>query len=185
MMFTTTKTINGDLDISLPLETITAVLDVFNKIDCEIRVTNSALYVSNKFVDVVLALPDSRDAIDSSIVRDKAREALRFEGTVVELDKKEVTDFLANAKSVSDKSRPELQVRVEKGSVLLTVQTTIGTAKTKLAATTTADIDFRIDLEYFEEAIKKGKEVKFKYADSFIIVYCTDAYSLISLNQEV
>lgn len=185
MMFTTTKTINGDLDISLPLETITAVLDVFNKIDCEILVTNSALYVRNKFVDVVLALPDARDTIDSAIVREKAREALKLDGAVVELNKKEVTDFLANAKSVSDKSRPELQVQTEKGSVLLTVQTTIGTAKTRLVAKTNSAVEFRIDLEYFEEAIKKSKEVTFKYADSFIIVYCTDAYSLISLNQEV
>lgn len=185
MMFTTTKTINGDLDISLPLETITAVLDVFNKIECEISVTNAALYVRNKFVDVALALPDTRDSIDSSIVRDKAREAMKLDGAIVELDKKEVTDFLANAKSVSDKSRPELQVRTEKASVVLTVQTTIGTAETRLAAKAQEGVEFRIDLEYFEEAIKKSKEVKFKYAESFIIVYCTDAYSLISLNQEV
>lgn len=187
MMFTTTKTVNGDLDITLPLETITAVLDVFAKYDAEISVANSTLHVRNPIVDVMLALPDIKETIPAEIVREKAREALRADGAVVELDWKEVKDFLGNAKSVSDKSRPELQVHTEPDSVLLTVQTTIGTAKTRLAATTKASVDFRIDLEYFEEAVNKSKDtkaVKFKFVDSFIVVYCGDSYSLLSLNQE-
>jgi hypothetical protein len=184
MSFTTTKTVTGDMNVTLPLETITAVLDVFNKIECEIQVTSSALYVRNRFIDVVLALPDAREVIDADIVRDKARESMKMDGAQVELDKKEVTDFLLNARSVNDKSRSELRVSTEPDAVTLMVRTTIGTAKTRLVAKCGGEVDFRIDLEYFEEAVRKSKEVRFKFVGSFIVVYTTDAHVLISLNQE-
>jgi hypothetical protein len=187
MMFTTTKTIVGDLDITLPLETVTALLDTFGTGDCELVVTNAALYANNPVAEVMLALPDTKEVVPAEIVREKAKEALRADGAVVELDKKEVKDFLYNARAVSDKSRLELQVHIEPDSALLAVKTTVGTAKTKLEATTKASCDFRIDLEYFEEALNKSKDsdtVKFKYVESFIVIYCSDAYSLISLNQE-
>lgn len=186
MMFTNTKEITGDLDVTLPLETLSAVLDVFNKVDCQMVVTPASLRVRNPIVDVVLALPDTEEeGISSQLVMEKAREALKADGQSVDIDKKQVTQFLDNARSVATKERPELHVVTEPGSATLVVKTTNGTARNKMKAATKATMDFRIDFEYFEEAARKsGETVSFKYSDSFLTFKCANAHSLIALNQE-
>lgn len=186
MMFQSSKEITGNMDVTLPLETVQAVLDVFHKLECEMTVTPSALYVSNPLIDVVLALPDTDDdSIGTDLVIGKARESLKADGKSVEIDKKQVTAFLDNARSVQTKERSELSVVTEPGSVTLMVKTTNGTARNKLKAATKAKAEFKIDFEYFEEAAKKsGETVSFKYAESFLIFKCARAHSLIALNQE-
>lgn len=186
MMFTNSREITGALDVTLPLEVLTAVLDVFNKVECEMTVTKSALYVHNKIVDVMLALPDTEDdAVETSMVVQKARESLKVDGKAIDIDKKQVTAFLDNARSVQTKERSELHVVSEPGSVTLVVKTTNGTARNKMKAATTAKTDFKIDFEYFEEAARKSADtVSFKFADSFLVFRCANAHSLIALNQE-
>jgi hypothetical protein len=186
MMFETSKEIIGKLDVTLPIETLTAVLDVFNKVEAKLTVTSSALHVRNPMVDVVLALPATEEeSVSATEVREKAREALKADGQALDLEKKWVLDFLTNARSVYDKSRSELHVAVADSMVTMTVKTTLGTARNKTKAGTRAALDFKIDLEYFEEAVRKcGDRVPIKYVDSFIMVKTANAHSLIALNQE-
>lgn len=186
MMFTRTKEITGDMEFTLPIDTLTAVLDTFNKVQCKMLLTGSALHVKNKLVDVSLALPaPDDDLIGIDMLREKAQESLKVDAHSIEVKKSEVQGFLSNARSVSDKSRSEVQVKCEPGFVTFTVKTTLGTAKSKLEATTKLDAEFRIDGEYLEEAVRKsGDSVQIKYAESFLILKTTDAYSLIALNQE-
>lgn len=187
MMFTRTKEVTGDLEFTLPIDTLTAVLDTFNKVQCKMLLTGSALHVKNKLVDVSLALPatDDDSVIGISMLREKAQESLKVDAQSIDLKKKEVQDFLANARSVSDKSRSEVQVRCEPGFVTLTVKTTLGTAKSKIEAATKLDAEFKIDAEYLEEAVRKsGESVLIKYAESFLVLRTAEAYSLIALNQE-
>jgi len=187
MMFTRTKEVTGDLEFTLPIDTLTAVLDTFNKVQCKMLLTGSALHVKNKLVDVSLALPatDDDSVIGISMLREKAQESLKVDAQSIDLKKKEVQDFLANARAVSDKSRSEVQVNCEPGFVTLTVKTTLGTAKSKIEATTKLDAEFKIDAEYLEEAVRKsGESVLIKYAESFLVLRTAEAYSLIALNQE-
>jgi hypothetical protein len=187
MMFIRSKEVTGDLEFTLPIDTLTAVLDTFNKVQCKMLLTGSALHVKNKLVDVTLALPaqDADSVIGIDMLREKAVEALKVEAESIEVDKKEVQAFLSNSRSVSDKSRSEVQVKCEPGFMILTVKTTLGTAKAKIKADTKLDAEFRIDAEYFEEAVRKSPEkVAIRFAESFLIIKTADAYSLIALNQE-
>ena len=187
MMFTRTKEVTGNMEFTLPIDTLTAVLDTFNKVECKMLLTGSALHVKNQLVDVSLALPAVKEesVIGIDLLREKAQEAIKADGQSVQIKKKEVMDFLSNSRSVSDKSRSELQIKVEPDFVTFTVKTTIGTARAKIQADTQLDAEFRIDSEYFEEAVRKsGDQIILKYADSFISMRTTDAYSLIALNQE-
>lgn len=187
MMFMRSKEVTGNLEFTLPIDTLTAVLDTFNKVKCKMLLTGSALHVKNQLVDVSLALPASEDGtvIGIDLLREKALESLKVDADSIELKKKEVIDFLSNSRSVSDKSRSEVQVKCEPDFVTLTVKTTLGTAKAKLQATTKLEAEFKIDAEYFEEAVRKsGESVVIKYAESFLIMKTADAHSLIALNQE-
>jgi DNA polymerase III sliding clamp (beta) subunit (PCNA family) len=190
MSFTSTKEITGDLDVTLPLDTLSAVLDTFNKVACEMVVTPASLIVRNPILDVVLALPatDEDSAISTEMVREKAMSASSTDGLTVEVEKKAVTSFLDNARSVATKERSELSVKTEKGKIVLTVKTTNGTSRVALKAAVKTESAFAVDFEFFDEIVRKCPDsLSFKFVDdqhAFIMIRTTTARSLIALNQE-
>jgi len=190
MSFTSTKEITGNLDVTLPLDTLTAVLDTFNKVACTMKVTASSLIVKNPILDVVLALPatDEDSAISTEMVREKALSASSTDGLSVEVEKKAVTAFMDNARSVATKERSELMVKTEKGKITLTVKTTNGTSRVALKAAVKTEAEFKVDYEFFDEIVRKCPDaLSFKFVDdqhAFIMIRTTTARSLIALNQE-
>lgn len=190
MTFTSTKEITGDLDVTLPLDTLTAVLDTFNKVECEMKVTAATLIVKNPILDVVLALPatDEDSAISTEMVREKAVEASKVEGLSVDVDKKSLTMFLDNARAVATKERSELSVKTEAGKLSMSVKTTNGISRASMKAVVRKDSEFKLDFEFFDEIVRKcGDSVSFKFVDdqsAFIMVKAKDARALIALNQE-
>ena len=188
MAFVNDKEITGEIDVTLPLETLNAVLDTFNKLAFRMTVTPSALLVKNKIVDVTLSLPATEDdaQIGTDAVIGKAKSALKADGTQIELAKTEVLSFLDNARAVATKERSEIQVTTEAGKINFVVKTTNGTSKSTLKAAVKTKQSFRVDYEFFEEAVRKCPEsVVFKVVEgAFLTFQLKNAHVLVALNQE-
>lgn len=187
MAFINDKEIKGDLDVTLPIETFNAVLDTFNKIAFRMIVTPSSLLVKNKIVDVTLSLPATEDdaQIGTDAVMGKAREALKADGTQIEVAKADLVSFLDNARAVATKERSEIQVTTEPGKLTLVVKTTNGTSKSTIKASVKTKQQWNIDFEFFQEAVSKCPEsVIFKVvADAFVCFSTKNAHVLVALNQ--
>jgi hypothetical protein len=187
MAFVNDKEITGELDVTLPLETINAVLDTFNKIAFRMTVTPSSLLVKNKIVDVTLSLPATEDdsQIGTDAVIGKAKEALKADGKQIEVSKADITSFLDNARAVSTKERSEILVTTDAGKLTLVVKTTNGTSKSTIKAAVTSKQSFAVDYEFFAEAIAKCSDsVVFKVVENaFICFTLKNAHVLVALNQ--
>lgn len=191
MCFTTNKELTGDLDVTLPIEMLSAVLDAFKNVTCKIKVTDSLVYVKNRILDVALALPatDEDVVIDTAMVQEKAREVRKVDGKAIEADKKAVMSFMDNARAVATKERSELQFKTEPGKLTLSVKTTNGVSRTVLKSAVKAKLDFKCDFEFFDETLKKcPDQLLIKFVDdaqAFIMVKAANnTYSLIALNQD-
>lgn len=188
MAFINSKDVQGDLDVTLPIETFNAVLDVFNKVQCTMTVTNSALRVRNKLVDVLLSLPDvdNEEMIAVDTVIEKAKEALAAKGKSIEVAKSELVSFMDNARAVATKERSEIVAEIEPGKLKLSVVTTNGSSKIVLKANTKTKGSFKIDFEFFDEAVRKGAEtlVLKLVDDSFLMVEGRESYAVMALNQD-
>jgi hypothetical protein len=188
MSFVNSREITGDMELTLPIETITAVLDTFNRIACRLTVTNSALIVRNKLVNVSLALPETNEdsSVSSDMVLQKARSAMKEDGMSLELDKKGMIQFLDNCRAISTKERPELMVMTEPGKIRFLVKTDNGVVKTYMKSTVKKTSEFKVDFEFFDEAVRKcGDTAIFKVvSDSFLAFKTKSTNLLMSLNQE-
>ncbi len=185
MAFTSSKEVTGKMSLTLPLDLLTAVLDTFTAVECEMTVSKSAVKVRNQIIDVVLSLPDVEDEVLAvEDVMEKAKEARTAEVKTTEVAKKEVVAFLINAKSVATRERSEIDVTVEPGAVVFQVKTTNGTSRIKLKAATKDQQTFKIDYEYFDEAVRRSADlVTFKIVENFAVFKTPACYSLIALNQ--
>jgi hypothetical protein len=187
MAFINDKEIKGELDVTLPIETLNAVLDTFNKTAFKMTVTPAALLVKNKIVDVTLSLPATEDdaQIGTDAVIGKAREALKADGKQIEVAKTDVTAFLDNARAVATKERSEILVSTDAGKLNLVVKTTNGTSKSTIKAGVKTKQNFAVDYDFFSEAISKCSEsVVFKVVENaFLTFQLKNAHILVALNQ--
>lgn len=187
MAFVNDREITGSLDLTLPIETLNSVLDVFNKLNFSMNVTKSSLVVKNKLVNVILALPETEDEeLGASAVLGKAKESLKADGLQIELNRNDVLAFLDNARAVATKERAELKIVTDAGKVSMEVSTVNGTSKITIKGGVKKHSVFNVDFEYFDEAVRKcGDSVIFKVVmDAFISFKTKSAHILVALNQE-
>ncbi len=181
------RDITGAIDFTLPLDMLSSVLDVFNKHSFQMRVTQSAVYVRNPVVDVVLSLPHTEDSVlTTDVIIDKARQAAKADGSLIVLPKDKVLMFLDNARSVATKERSEVRITTKAGVVTFLIKTTNGTSTTKLKSTVKDSLEFGIDFEFFDEAVRKSDDtVQFKVVDDAFLSMKTKASTvLLSLNND-
>lgn len=187
MAFLNDKEVQGDLDLELPLETLQAVLDVVHVGSFKMHVSKSTLTISNTLLKVNLSLPDSEGEVSGEAVIEKAREAIKIDGSEIVMGKEGLVAFLENARGVLGKERSEISVAAEGGKVKLLIQTTNGKAKISLKGNTPKkEVGFRIDYEFFDEAVRKcGDEVVMKIVDdAFVTFKVKNAWVIVSLNQQ-
>jgi len=189
MAFIKSKDVKGDLSLTLPVETINAVLEVFNKTAFSLTVGNAAMRIRNKVVDAILSLPDtdSEEVISVKDVMAKSREAMTTDGLFIDVATSEVRQFLDNARAVIAKERSELQLTGEAGKLTLSVQTTNGQVKSTVKAKVPKAFKFNIDAEYFSEAVSKCQVdlLKLKLVDgAFLMIEAKESHFVIALNQE-
>lgn len=188
MAFTSSDTVTGDLDVTLPYDTIRAVLDAFEGDDCTVSFSTSALRVQNAVLDVVLALPDLRDAASIDQVLEVSELAKDAADSPVILDYKEVKDFMARCKAIREKAKLEIIFEATKEATTLKAVTTLGDAQMEFPASVKRKTQFAIDAETFEELLAKSdkKEVALCANDDagFVVMNNGPTHMIISMNTE-
>jgi hypothetical protein len=186
MAFTSSDTVKGDLDVTLPYDTIRSVLDAFEGDECTVSFSSSALRVKNAVLDVILALPDLRDAASIDQVMEIAEAAKESVGESVVMDYKEVKDFMARCKAIREKSKLEITFNATKEATRLRAETTLGDVEMELAGSVKKPAQFAIDAETFEELLAKSdkKEILLNSfdAEGFVVMNNGPTYMVISMN---
>jgi hypothetical protein len=188
MSFASSKDVTGDIEFTLPLETLQSVLEVFHVAPFTMELTKSEVKITNKVAEVQLALPyvDEGEHLSIEDVMQIAKHTSSTDGNVIELDKDVTLKFLDSTRAIASKERPEMNCELDKGSVTLRVRTANGSAKESFKAVSKKKGKFNIDLEYFDEAARKAKTLSFKLvADEFVMFNTSPNSSIVvSLNQE-
>jgi hypothetical protein len=164
------------------------VLDAFEGDECTVSFSSSALRVKNAIFDVILALPDLRDAATIDQVLEISEAAKESVGESVVLDYKEVKDFMARCKAIREKSKLEITFDASKESTRLRAETTLGDVEMELAGSVKKPAKFAIDAETFEELLAKSdkKEILLNAfdAEGFVVMSNGPTYMVISMNTE-
>lgn len=187
MAFLESKEIEGEMEVVLPLHTLQAVLETFNSAKFTMELSSSNLYVTNPLINVVLALQQAEEgAVTADDVRTKAKEASKMDGSEIELAKKDVIEFLDNARAVMTKERGEINIATEKGKVRLTTRTVNGSTKVTIPGKVKKTMSVNIDYEYFDEAVRKCEDAVIMkvVGQDFIMFVQKKASVLVALNQE-
>lgn len=183
------KEVTGDLDLTVPIDTIQAILEVFQGASFVIESTSSALVVRNKTVNARIAVPEiDKDSITLDDVMVVAKEATKVNGVEVSLPTDELRNFLDASKAVAVKERAELRASGEDKKLKMVVQTLSGSAKETIKSPgLKKKTAFNVDYTYFEEAVKKlsGETITFKSVKSEFLLFNSDnLYVMVSTNQQ-
>lgn len=187
MAYINSSEITGDMQLRLPLDTLSNVLDAFNNGPCKLQLSKANLYVSNKLVKVVLALPQEDEAdIKIEDIINLAKGSKEAKGAEFETEKVGIAALLDNARAVATKERSEIKLIPEAGKLRLEVTTTNGTVKGVVKASCKQQGKVLVDFEFFDEAIRKsGESVVIKVVKSeFISFKLKNGTVIVSLNQE-
>lgn len=187
--FLQSKEINGDLDLTLPIETVQGILDVFQGANFTIEMVSKRITVRNKIIRVTLAVPEVEEGsltIDDVIAVSK--EATKMKGIDITMPADVLRNFLAASKAVALKERAELTATGEGKKIKLQVQTLSGQVKESLPIEKLSKkTGFKVDYTFFEEATRKltGENVTFKaVASEFLLFNSDNLYVMVSTNQE-
>lgn len=187
MAFVNSNEITGSMEVRVPLDIFTSVLDAFDKSGFKMELSSANLYVSNKLVKVAMALPQEDEAdLKLEEVIEAAKSSKSTEGHDIKIDKDEILRFLDNARAVATKERSEIKVTTEDKKMKLEVSTANGSIKAQVKVDTKKKIKALVDFEFFDEAIRKsGPQVDIKLVESeFMFFRLAKGQVLVSLNQE-
>lgn len=182
MNWVNSKEVTGDFQCVLPLDTMSAIMDVFSKASFTMQQASSYIRVKNKLVDAYMSVPDMAEIIPVEQVREKVKEAAAAKGKVFTMSRDDVLAFMDNAKAIIGKERAELAVEADAG-IRMVVRTGLGTSKTALKGAGKGD--FKVDYEYFQELIAKAPaEVSVTVVDkAYLAVKLSNSSALVALNQ--
>ena len=191
MSWVNDKTVKGDFECVMPLDTAKAVVEVFHMGDFTINQSKSSIRVRNKTVNVLLSIPSTEDLPSLSQVRSKIKEAMAEKATTFKVGQKDVLTFIDNARAVIGKERAEIQVTSAKGvkgdKLELLVKTGQGQVKSLVAGGTGSSKErkFTVDLEYVQELIGRAAEdMNLNVVDgAFLSIALAGSSAMVALNQ--
>lgn len=183
MNWTTSKEVTGDFECLLPIDTMSALIDVFQKSAFRIERGDNHIRVRNKMVDAYMSVPDMRELPSVTDVMNRIREASKVTGKTFQISKTEVLSFMENARSIIGKERAELIVEGDGASVLLSMQTGQGQSKTKMKGKGKGK--FAVDFEFLQELLLKAKEeVELNVVDgAYLSVKLAASMAILALNE--
>ena len=187
MAFLYSKEATGDLELTLPLDTLNTILDVLSGQAFKMRVSSSRVELKSKQASILLSLPSMDDSISISDVMAKTKEVSSAKGTALVLPKAEVIAFLDNARAVLGKERAELNVSAKNGKTVFTVQTVRGTTAASIKSEVSKGVEFNIDYEYTQELVSKIKADTLELAvvgSDFVSSKSGSTCFLVALNQQ-
>jgi hypothetical protein len=183
MAWLNSKEVTGDFELVLPTDTMSSILEVFHRANFKITQSASCIEIRNKTTTITLSVPSLEDLPTLTQVAGKLKEIAKVQGDSFKLATSEVKTFLDNARAVIGKDRPELTVEAKGKGVQLSVKTVGGQAKDMLSGSGKGL--FKIDLEYFAEALQSaGEELEMTVVTNmFVSMKRPSASIIISLNQ--
>lgn len=191
LAFLKSKEIKGNLDITLPIDIVTGVLDVFNNTSFQIELGKANLHIRSKLMHVVLAAPqsDTEEVITMKDVAEQVKIANEEKGQEVEIEKQVVTEFMDNARAVCTKEIPELIMKYKDGKLVLSVATVNGSAKQVIPCKLKKPITVRLNYDYVDEAVRKsGSSVVAKLTEEFVVFKRTqgaiESTIIVAVNQD-
>ncbi len=187
MNYVRLKELRGDLEFTLPLPTVQALLDTVGSGSFSLRVLSSHVEVKSPLVRANLALPaEDPNAISFTTVLEKARVLAKMSSDTIKMNREKLTRFLANCRAVALKERSEIVVKIEDKRATLTVTTYSGTITTTFKVDA-ADTAFNVDYEFFCSLFEgvKSDELEFMVeSDAFLMARNADTVRVVSLNNE-
>ena len=186
MAFLNSKEAQGELELTLPLDTFSTILDVLNGQAFRMRVSSSRVELKSKLASIILSLPAMDDSISISDVMGKAKEVAAASGTALKFSKAEMLAFMTNAKAVIGKERAEVQAEAKDGKLKFTIQTVRGTSSAILKSEVGKAINFKVDYEYLLELAMKVREDQLELSvvgTAFMSAKSNSTHLLVALNQ--
>lgn len=176
----------GDMELTLPQDMLTSVLDVFYMGKFKIKLSRSSVYISNRLVQIVMSRPeDDEDALTVDEIIQGVK-ASRVKGVQLSADKKQVQQFLDNARAINGKERAEVKLEVDQGVLVMSVSTAAGKAESKFKVENNKKGRAVIDFDYLDEAVRKSDaRAIIKIVDADMATFDLKVGSVVvSLNQE-
>lgn len=183
MNWETSKEVTGDLEILMPLESMSAIVEVFHRSNFSIKQAKSHLEIRNKLVKVQMSIPTADDLPSLADVQSKIKEASKITASTFTMSKDSVLGFLDNAKAVIGKERAEVAVTGKDKGLELVVTTGQGTVRNALKGTGKGS--FKIDQEYLQEMVSKAPAelVLNVVENSFLSLKLEKSSAIVALNQ--
>lgn len=188
MSFTKDKTIKGNANFVVPVETLQAVLEAVGSSAFDLVVTEAFAEVYTETVQARMSLPSIEDnAVSLELVMEKAKATKSTEGSMLTVSKDKLVAFLDNSRAVALKERGEVRAVAAEGKLRVQVQTNAGKVMASIPSEGDSDVQFLIDFEYIDELVRKsGPEVKLKIVeDAFLMGETAKGVTvLLAFNQE-
>jgi hypothetical protein len=183
MSWASTRKVTGDFECVLPLETLTAIVELFHKQPFIIRQTATRVEILTKYAQVYLNAPTLDGIYTIEDVQGAIKDASKAESTAFHCQKKQLLSFLDNAKAVMGKDRVEIEVEGTDKGIKMTINTGQGKVSTVIKGKGKGE--FKIDHAYLVEALSKaGEEVSMAVVHKDFMTMKFDQCSvMIALNQ--
>jgi hypothetical protein len=183
MNWETSKEVTGDLEILMPVETMSSIIEVFHKSSFSIKQGKSHIEIKNKLIKVQMSIPTVDDLPSLAEVQGKIKEASKVSASTFSMSKDSVLSFLDNARAVIGKERTEVLVTSKEKGLELVVTTGQGTVRNSIKGSGKGS--FKIDQEYLQELVTKAPaELALNVVESaFISMKLEKSSAIVALNQ--
>jgi hypothetical protein len=156
MSWVTSTEVTGDFECVLPIDTVQAVVEVFQKSNFRILQGRSYITVRNKLTTVIMNTPATDELPSLKDIQGKIKEASQVKASTFSFAKSDLQAFIDNSRAVISKERAELSVEAGQKGINLGIKTVQGEVKTVIEGK--GKSAFRIDLEYLQELTSKAGE---------------------------
>ena len=185
LSFIKTAKVTGDLDFTMPCDTLYNVLSAFSGSPFKMELQSQQLVIKSKLMSIAMSQPASDTYLEMSVLVKLINQAKESEKQTITVDRAVLNRFLNASKAVATKERLELKFKTQGKNLHLQVRTITGNVNQVLPMEKAVSIkEFSLDYAYFEEAIGKDDSEKVAIAvieGRFIVVGFGDGWTIISL----
>ena len=184
MAFLRDKETTGDIDFTMPAETLISVLDSFLKSSYVIEVGDQVMEILSKLLKVRMNLPNADSYLPVGELINLANKTLKQEKQFIKVDCDRLVNFMDSCSAVATKERSELKIKANGKKLLLSVKTIAGNVNQTLPLEQPCSCEFSLDFLYLQEAIQKAKAEFIEIGvikDSSVIVGANNAHTIISV----
>lgn len=183
MAYAMTSEVTGNMEFTIPLHTLKAVLETFGQSVFKLSVREGVLYVWNAIGFATLALIAPQFTIPMEAVMGRVEESRAKPKAKFQLDISEAKAFFENAKSVAREGvKNSIHITVGRTTTKLELKSSFGSSEIELESKSTGAAEMDIDMSYLQEFMNK-KFPDVHVFDSYISGYDSDTGMIIALNQ--